>query len=109
KTVEDALEIRNRILMVFEAAERQQAIEGKHDELNFVIVGAGPTGVELAGAIAEIGRRVLIHDFRNIDPAMARVLLLEYAPRVLTAYPEDLSRKAEQQLRKLGVEVRTSA
>jgi NADH dehydrogenase len=107
KTVEDALEIRNRILTVFEQAERQQAIEGHHDEMNFVIVGAGPTGVELAGAIAEISRRVLVHDFRSIDPAMARVLLLENAPRVLTAYPEDLSRKAEEQLRKLGVEVRT--
>ena len=109
KTVEDALEIRNRILTVFEEAERQQAVEGRHDELNFVVVGAGPTGVELAGAIAEISRKVLVHDFRNIDPAMSRVLLLEYAPRVLTAYPEDLSRKAEQQLRKLGVEVRTGA
>ena len=97
KTVEDALEIRNRILTVFEEAERQQAVEGRHDELNFVVVGAGPTGVELAGAIAEISRKVLVHDFRNIDPAMSRVLLLEYAPRVLTAYLEDLSRKAKQQ------------
>jgi len=109
KTVEDALEIRRRILMAFEKAERQQAVFGKHDPLNFVIVGGGPTGVELAGAIAEISRRVLVRDFRFIDPSSARVLLLEYAPRVLTSYPEDLSRSAERQLQKLGVEVRTGA
>src|SRR5215471_3503533 len=107
KTVEDALEIRRRILMAFEQAERQASIYGKHDPLNFVIVGAGPTGVELAGAIAEISRRVLVRDFRFIDPRSARILLLEYAPRVLTVYPEDLSESARKQLEKLGVEVRT--
>jgi NADH dehydrogenase len=107
KTLEDALEIRRRILMAFEQAERQTSVFGKHDPLNFVIVGAGPTGVELAGAIAEISRRVLVRDFRFIDPRSARILLLEYAPRVLTAYPEDLSESARKQLEKLGVEVRT--
>lgn len=109
KTVEDALEIRRRILLAFEEAERKKAVFGKHDPLNFVIVGGGPTGVELAGAIAEISRRVLVSDFHFIDPSSARVLLLEYAPRVLTSYPEDLSQSAEKQLRKLGVEVRTGA
>lgn len=109
KTVEDALEIRRRILLAFEEAERKKAVFGKHDPLNFVIVGGGPTGVELAGAIAEISRRVLVSDFRFIDPSSARIMLLEYAPRVLTAYPEDLSRSAENQLKKLGVEVRTGA
>jgi NADH dehydrogenase len=107
KTVEDALEIRRRILLAFEQAERQASVFGKHDPLNFVIVGAGPTGVELAGAIAEISRRVLVRDFRFIDPRSARVLLLEYAPRVLTTYTEDLSESARKQLEKLGVEVRT--
>lgn len=109
KTVEDAIDIRRRILLAFEKAERQEALYQRHDPLNFVIVGGGPTGVELAGAIAEISRRVLRHDFRLIDPTKARVILLEGAPRVLQAYPEDLSRKAEEQLRKLGVEVRTGA
>jgi NADH dehydrogenase len=109
KTVEDALEIRKRILMAFERAEREQISTGKHEPLNFVIVGAGPTGVELAGAIAEISRRVMAHDFRRIDPRMARIVLLENAPKVLGAYPDDLSRSAEEQLRNLGVEVRTGA
>lgn len=117
KTVEDALEIRRRILNVFEEAERRQlaaSIAGSPaaaavHPLNFVIVGAGPTGVELAGAIAGIARRILAHDFRLIDPRTARVLLLENAPRVLPTYPEDLSRSAAEQLRKLGVEVRTHA
>ncbi|HEV2113349.1 MAG TPA: NAD(P)/FAD-dependent oxidoreductase [Terriglobales bacterium] len=107
KTIEDAIEIRRRILLAFERAERQQVAMGKHDPINFVIVGAGPTGVELAGAIAEISRRVLVHDFRNIDPASARVLLLESAPLTLTTYPEDLSISARKQLEHLGVEVRT--
>jgi len=107
KTIEDALEIRKRILLAFERAERQQVAMGKHMPINFVIVGAGPTGVELAGAIAEISRRVLVHDFRHIDPRMARVLLLENAPHALTAYPEDLSLSAQKQLQHLGVEVRT--
>jgi len=109
KTVEDAIEIRRRILMAFEQAERQAAVYGKHDPLNFIVVGGGPTGVELAGAIAEIARHVMVRDFRFIDPSKARVLLLEYAPRLLTSYPEDLSQSAEKQLQKLGVEVRTGA
>ena len=77
--------------------------------MNFVVVGAGPTGVELAGTLAEISRHVLAHEFRSIDPSRARILLLEGGPRVLPAYPEDLSRSAEEQLRHLGVEVRTNA
>ena len=107
KTIEDALEIRRRVLLAYEVAERR-ALEGEPPEpLNFVVIGAGPTGVELAGAIAGIARHALVHDFRSIEPARSRVILLEGGPRVLAAYPDDLSRKAEDQLRKLGVEVRT--
>lgn len=109
KTVEDALDIRRQLLLAFEEAERQQIVTGRHDPLNFVVVGGGPTGVELAGAMAEIARRVVARDFRAIDPTSARVVLLEGAPHVLPTYPEDLSRSAEEQLRKLGVEVRTAA
>jgi NADH dehydrogenase len=109
KTIEDALDIRRRVLLAFEAGERMAAAEGKYDPLNFVVVGAGPTGVELAGTLAEITRKVLVNDFRYIDPKQARVILLEGGPRVLAAYPEDLSRSAEKQLRGLGVEVRTNA
>jgi NADH:ubiquinone reductase (H+-translocating) len=109
KTIEDALEIRRRILLTFELAERQAAAGAANEPLNFVVVGAGPTGVELAGTLAEITRHVLAHEFRNIDPARARIILLEGGPRVLPAYPEDLSLSAEEQLRRLGVEVRTNA
>lgn len=109
KTIEDSLDIRRRLLLEFEQAERQQIVTGHHEPLNFVVVGGGPTGVELAGAMAEIARRVVARDFRAIDPTTARIVLLEGAPRVLPYYPEDLSRSAEKQLRKLGVEVRTSA
>lgn len=108
KSLEDALEMRRRILLAFELAERQKALLGKCDPLNFVVVGAGPTGVELAGALAEIARQALVRDFRAIDPAQARIILLEGGPRVLPTYPEDLSRSAEEQLRGLGVEVRNS-
>jgi len=109
KTIEDALEIRRRVLLTFELAERQ-AIAGEVDEpLNFVVVGGGPTGVELAGMLAEIARHVLAHEFRSIDPSRARVILLEGGARVLPAFPEDLSRSAEEQLRHLGVDVRTDA
>ena len=108
KTIEDAIEIRRRVLLSFELAERQ-ALDGKtHHPLNFVIVGAGPTGVELAGTLAEICHHALTHEFRSIDPARAHILLLEGGPRVLATYPEDLSRSAEQQLKRLGVDVRTS-
>jgi NADH dehydrogenase len=109
KTIEDALEIRRRILLTFELAERQ-ALAGAADEaLNFVVVGGGPTGVELAGTLAEIACHVLAHEFRSIDPSRAHIILLEGGPRVLPAYPEDLSRSAEEQLRQLGVDVRTNA
>lgn len=108
KTIEDALEIRRRVLLTFELAERQCVMDMSDEPLNFVVVGAGPTGVELAGTLAEITRHVLAHEFRNIDPSRARIILLEGGPRVLPAYPDDLSRSAEDQLRGLGVEVRTS-
>ena len=109
KTIEDALEIRRRVLLSFELAERELLETGKHEPLNFVIIGAGPTGVELAGAISDIAYRYMRHDFRGIDPTKARILLLEGGPRVLAAYPPDLSASAERQLRELGVEVRTNA
>jgi len=109
KTIEDALEIRRRVLLAFELAERQAVALKSTEPLNFVVVGAGPTGVELAGTLAEICRHVLTHEFRSIDPSRARILLLEGGPRVLPAYPEDLSRSAEDQLRRLGVEVHTNA
>jgi NADH dehydrogenase len=108
KTIEDALEIRRRVLLAFELAERQ-ALTGAADfPLNFVVVGAGPTGVELAGTLAEISRHALANEFRAINPARTRILLIEGGPRVLPAYSEDLSRKAEEQLKHLGVEVSTS-
>jgi NADH dehydrogenase len=106
--VEDALEIRRRVLLAFELAERQAEEGLVHVPLNFVVIGGGPTGVELAGTLAEIARRVLVDEFRNIDPKRTQIILLEGGPRILAAYPEDLSRSAEQQLRHLGVEVRTS-
>ena len=108
KTIEDALEIRRRVLLAFELAERQAAAGQTEAPLNFVVVGGGPTGVEMAGTLAEISRHALTHDFRSIDPARTHILLLEGGPRVLAAYAEDLSRSAEDQLRRLGVEVRTS-
>lgn len=108
KTVEDALEIRRRVLLAFELAERRAAKGDKAQPLSFVIVGAGPTGVELAGTLAEISRKALKQEFRAIDPTRTRVLLLEGGPRVLPAYSEDLSKSAERQLQHLGVDVRTS-
>ncbi len=107
KTIEDALEIRRRVLLAYELAERDAARGQQPGPLNFVIIGAGPTGVELAGALAEISRQTLARNFHHIDPTRARIILLEGASRVLPAYPDDLSRSAEQQLRDLGVEVRT--
>ncbi len=109
KTIEDSLEIRRRVLLAFEMAEREALAKGEHVDLNFVVVGAGPTGVELAGAISDISKRYMAHDFRAIDPKHARIILLEGGPRVLPAYPPDLSASAEKQLRDLGVEVRTNA
>jgi NADH:ubiquinone reductase (H+-translocating) len=115
KTIEDALEIRRRVLLAFELAERQKnerqsAINDVQSEspLQFVVIGGGPTGVELAGTLAEIARHAMNHEFRNIDPRQTRILLIEGGPRVLAAYSEELSRKAADQLRHLGVEVRTS-
>ena len=108
KTIEDALEIRRRILLAFELAERQAFAGESPGPLNFVVVGGGPTGVELAGTLAEICRHALAHDFRAIDPRRARIHLIEGGPRVLPSYPEDLSRRALEQLQRLGVEVLTS-
>lgn len=108
KTIEDALEIRRRVLLAFELAERQAAAGEVSMPLNFVVVGGGPTGVELAGTLAEISRHALAHEFRSIDPSRTHIVLLEGGPRVLAAYAEDLSRSAEDQLKHLGVEVRTS-
>jgi NADH dehydrogenase len=108
KTIEDALEIRRRVLLAFELAERRASAGEGNDPLNFVVVGAGPTGVELAGTLAEICRHALANDFRTIDPRRARIHLIEGGPHVLPAYPEDLSRSALEQLQRLGVEVLTS-
>jgi NADH dehydrogenase len=108
KTIEDALEIRRRILLAFELAEREAASGRGHSALNFVVVGGGPTGVELAGTLGEIARHVLAKEFRSIDPRKTRILLVEAGPRILPSYPEDLSRSAREQLHGLGVEVLTS-
>ena len=109
KTLEDATEIRRRILLAFETAERELFAGRTPPPLNFVVVGAGPTGVELAGAISDIAGRHLTKEFRSIDPRQSRIILLEGGPRVLPVYPEDLSASAERQLKEMGVEVRTNA
>src|ERR1017187_6556753 len=108
KTIEDALEIRRRVLLAFELAEREVVQGHTATPLQFVVVGGGPTGVELAGTLAEIARHAMTNEFRNIKPEQSRILLIEGGPRVLPVYSEELSDKAEQQLRRLGVEVRTS-
>jgi NADH dehydrogenase len=107
KSLEDALEIRRRVLLAFERAEREPDPVRRHSYLTFVVVGGGPTGVEMAGAVAEIRRYALRRDFRHIDPAEATVLLLEGGPRLLPSYPPSLSDEAKHELRRLGVEVRT--
>ncbi len=107
KSLEDALEMRRRILLAFEKAEREPDEARRLQLLTFVIVGGGPTGVELAGAIAEISKQVMVSDFRAIDPREARIILVEAGPRILPAYPEALSSRAESELRHLGVEVWT--
>ena len=107
KTIENATEIRRRVLLAFELAERQMQEHGWHPPLNFVVIGGGPTGVELAGAISDIAKLYMRHDFRHIDPRRARVMLIDNGPRILAAYPPDLSAKAEEQLKNLGVEVHT--
>jgi NADH dehydrogenase len=109
KTLEDALEIRRRALVAFEEAEREEDPEARRRALTFVVVGGGPTGVEMAGAFAEIARNTLARDFRRIDPRTARILLVEAGPRVLPTYPEELSEKAKRQLEALGVQVWTGA
>lgn len=109
KTIEDALEIRRRVLLAFEEAERETDPDLQRAWLTFIVVGAGATGAELAGALSEIARQTMLRDFRRINPFSARVILLEGKDRVLPTYPEDLSRKAEEQLRRLGVEVLTGA
>ena len=109
KSLEDALEIRRRILLAFERAEREPDESRRKALLTFVIVGGGPTGVELAGAIAEISRHVMAQDFRVIDPRQARIVLVEAGPRILPSYPETLSAKAQASLEKMGVEVLTKS
>src|SRR5216110_939008 len=109
KSLEDAIELRRRILMAFEYAEEITDEAARRAAMNFVIIGGGPTGVEMAGAIAEISRHTLAKDFRHIDPSQARIILIEGEPRLLAAYPEDLSASAKKQLMDLGVEVRTSS
>ena len=109
KTLEDALEIRRRVLLAYEAAEREHDGAEQRALLTSVVIGGGPTGVELAGALGEISRQTIARDFRLIDPTEARIILLEGGPRILPSFPESLSRKASGALRRLGVEVRTDA
>lgn len=108
KTLEQATEIRRRLLIAFELAEKETEPEKQKQHLTFVIVGAGPTGVELAGAIAEISRHTLMQDFRNIDPSRTRVLLLEAGPRILASFDASLSRTAARDLEDLGVQIWTN-
>jgi len=109
KTIEDSLEIRRRILLAFELAEGSALVSGTHKPLDFAVIGGGPTGVELAGAIADIATRALAHDFKAVDTTAARITLYEGSGRILGTYPEDLSQKAEKQLAELGVKVRTDS
>src|SRR6202142_3811370 len=109
KSVEEATAIRHKILYAFEVAERLEDPVQRRAWLTFIIVGAGPTGVELSGAIAEIARQTLKHDFRSIHPEEAQIILLDGAPRVLMPFPEDLAEKASRSLAKLGVEGRRGA
>jgi NADH:ubiquinone reductase (H+-translocating) len=107
KQIEDATDIRARILLAFERAEAENDPAQRRALLSFVVVGGGPTGVEMAGALAELARRALVRDFRHIDPRGARIVLLEAGPRILSTFPEKLSAIAQRSLEKLGVEVRT--
>ncbi len=109
KSLEDALEIRRRVFLAFERAERETDAQRRQHLLTFVIVGGGPTGVEVAGALAEIRRFALARDFRHIDPREATVVLLEGGPRILAAYPPELSQRAKTDLRALGVDVRENS
>jgi NADH dehydrogenase len=107
KSIEDAVEIRQRVLLAFELAERESDPVKREALLGFVVIGGGPTGVELAGALAELSKFVLDRDFRRIDPSAARVRLVEAGPRILPSFPEDLAESATSQLHELGVEVIT--
>jgi NADH dehydrogenase len=109
KSIEEATTVRHKILYAFEVAERLSDPEQRRAWLTFVIVGAGPTGVELSGAIAEIARQTLKNDFRSINPGEAKVILLDGAPRALMSFPEDLAEKASRSLAKLGVQIRCGA
>lgn len=109
KSISDALQMRRRLLIAFEAAEREKPGPARNAWMTFVVVGAGPTGVELAGALAEISRLSIREDFRHIDPHRSKIILVEGADRVLPLMPERLSRKAQHQLEKLGVQVHTKA
>ena len=109
KTIGDALDVRRRILRAFEAAELETSPEARRAWTTFVVIGGGPTGVELAGALAEIAGRTLARDFRHFDPRTTRVILIEAGPRLLSTFPEQLSAKARQQLENLGIEVRTGS
>ena len=109
KTLDDALEMRRRVLLAFEAAERETDPEKQQRLLTFVIVGAGPTGVELAGALAEIARQSLVEDFRSIHPESARIVLIEGSPHVLGPFPDPLRAAARQALERLGIEVKTES
>ncbi len=109
KTLEDALEMRRRVLLAYELAEREALLTGTHMPLNFVVVGGGPTGVELAGTLGEISRISMANEFKHIDPTKTRVLLVEAGPSVLSAFPPDLRQSALRQLNKLGVEVRLNS
>jgi NADH dehydrogenase FAD-containing subunit len=106
KKIEDATDIRRRILIAFERAETESNPEERERLLTFVVIGGGPTGVEIAGAIAELGKTALARDFRNIDPRLARIILVEAGPRILAAFPDSLSSAAERALARLGAEVR---
>jgi len=107
KTLEDATEIRRRILLAYELAEREMVETGVHPALNFVVIGGGPTGVELAGALSDISRLYLRRNFRLIDPSKSRILLIEGGPKILASYPSDLQEKGVRQLHDLGVEILT--
>lgn len=109
KSLEDAVDIRQRVLLAFELAEREADLKRRQELLSFVVIGGGPTGVELAGALAELARFVLDRDFRSVNPSATKVTLLEAGPRILASFPEDLSERAIAQLHELGVEVRTGA
>lgn len=109
KTLEDALDTRRRVLLAFERAEREPTVAQQRRLLTFVVIGGGPTGVELAGSLAEISRHALAYDFRAIDPESARVILIEGGPTILGAYPEELSAYAKRKLERLGVNVWTSS